>query len=105
VRGQRAVLDIIHHRVVQSRTSVCAVVTAKGQFSWYKGQPMLPYTDNMRAMMVRVVSHKKVLKSENFRHFYSGSTPHWAKSMDCRKIANHNFCKLKRKTISGQDRR
>lgn len=93
VTGQRAVLDTILHRAVKSGTSVCEVVAARKQFSWYKPGSFARHTDAMQQQLLLVWQHPKVLLDYRYRFFYSGATPYWATNMTCRKLGRHNFCK------------
>lgn len=92
LKGQRAVLDIVYHRVVQSGLPPCQVVAQKQQFAWYGKKPMKRYED-VSGLLVSTYQHPKVLKSEKF--FFSGKRPVWAKDMICRKIGRHYFCREK----------
>lgn len=40
-----------------------------------------------------VVSHPAVLVDENYRWFYSGAKPVWAKRMKCKRIHKQTFCR------------
>lgn len=105
VAGQRAVLDTVLNRAVQSRLHVCAVIAARGQFQWHKKHGFMPYTEKLRKLLQQAYSHPKVLKSEKSRWFYSShlpQPPYWAKMMDCRRIGNHWFCAAKEKNASSR---
>jgi hypothetical protein len=93
LEGQRAVLDVIYNRAVQSNTSVCQVVTASQQFSWYEGK-LKPLNDSLVKLLENVKNHARVL-SHKYTHFYSGPKPYWAKGMECTKVGNQTFCKEK----------
>lgn len=95
IRGRRAVLDTILHRMLATGKDACGVVMQKGQFSWTKNRPLLPYDDSQREKLAKVVAHPRVLKNEKFKYFYSGASPYWAGAMICVKIHGHNFCKEK----------
>lgn len=92
LHAQRAVLDTVFHRMIQSRSSACAVITAKAQFSWYKGK-MKPYTDEMARLLARAMAIPRVLRNENSRFFFSGEPPYWVVEMECRSIGRLNFCR------------
>jgi spore germination cell wall hydrolase CwlJ-like protein len=93
--GKRAVLDTVIHRMLATGKSACDVVLQKGQFSWANKKPLLPYDESAHELLAEVVSHKKVLISENYKHFYSGPAPYWAKSMMCKRVGGHQFCRGK----------
>lgn len=100
LEGQRAVYDVVMHRVKVLRKSVCGVVTAPKQFSWYgdPSKPIMPLTRPMSDLLKRVKEHPKVLDSINFRWFFSGEKlPYWAKKMNCHKLGGHRFCKEEEK--------
>ena len=96
--GQRAVLDVILHRKLQSKKSACKVSAMPGQFPWFTGE-WLGTTPKMRELLERVKAHPRILKDEKFQFFYSltmlKKPPYWAAKMDCEEIGNHAFCKLK----------
>jgi spore germination cell wall hydrolase CwlJ-like protein len=97
LKAQRAVLDTVYNRMVQSRSSACEVVTARAQFSWYKGQ-MKPYTREMDRLLKQAINHPRVLRNEKSMWFYSGEPPYWAAEMDCRAIGQLNFCQRTQRT-------
>jgi N-acetylmuramoyl-L-alanine amidase len=90
--GQRAVLDTVYNRMLQSGSSACEVVKAKRQFSWVGKKAWLSHED-AHPWFVKAATQPRILKDRNFRYFYSGETPGWARGMKCRKIGRHNFCK------------
>lgn len=98
IEGQRAVLDVILHRKLQSKKSACRVLEMPGQFPWWTGE-WVPTTPAMRKMLERVQAHPRILKDEKVQFFYSLTVlkkpPYWAAAMDCEPIGNHAFCKLK----------
>lgn len=94
VAGQRAVYEVIMHRVKATKKSVCDVVKAPKQFSWVGFKPFKPFTQPMKDLLARVQRHPKVLHSTAFKWFYSGdAVPKWAEEMDCREIGGHRFCR------------
>ncbi len=98
IEGQRAVLDVILHRKLQSKKSACHVISRPKQFSWFTGE-WVPTTPAMRQMLERVRAHPRILKDEKYLWFYSHKVlkkpPYWAEAMDCEPIGNHAFCALK----------
>lgn len=93
--GKRAVYDVVMNRARAFRQSICEVVMSPKQFSWFPYKPILPYSDEMHAMVERVRRHGRVLTNE--KNFFSGNTPSWAASMECRPIFNHNFCRERKR--------
>lgn len=94
--GQRAVYEVVMHRARMFGKSLCEVVKAPKQFSWYGNptKPILPLTARMRDFLERVKNHPPVLHSHGFRWFFSGQTiPYWAVKMECRVIGGHRFCR------------
>jgi hypothetical protein len=101
LEGQRAVYEVILHRANVLRMSLCGVVTAPKQFSWYgePGKPILPFTKPMQDLLKRAKMHPRVLDGVEFRWFFSGQKiPKWAVNMDCRIIGGHRFCREKEQT-------
>lgn len=98
LEGQRAVLDVILHRKLQSKKSACHVIAMPAQFSWFTGE-WVPTTPAMRKMLERVRAHPRILNDKKYQWFYSLTAlkkpPYWAAAMDCEPIGNHAFCKLK----------
>lgn len=90
-------MDVILHRVVNTGKTICQVIKAPKQFSWYGKRPMKRYSEEMKEMLTRIKEHGRILNNEKFQYFYAYKlvTPKWAKSMDCKKIGRHHFCKLK----------
>jgi cell wall hydrolase len=87
VKGQRAVVDVIHNRAAKSGKSVCEVVAEPHQFTWYRKKPEVPLTSEHLAFYNAALHHPKVLTSENFIFF--GKHPFGTK---CVRIASHRFC-------------
>lgn len=96
VKTQRAVVDTILHRSLESDKSVCEVVAQRHQFSWFRRKGLKPYDAKQQALLSEALSHPKVLRNEKTRWFYSGPKPAWAYKMDCRPIGKLNFCKEKK---------
>lgn len=96
LEGQRAVFDVIMHRVRATRTSPCAVVKAPKQFSWYGFKPILPLDKSMQTLLRQVKNHPKAVGKE-VKWFFSGAAPKWAAEMECHMIGMHTFCKEKPK--------
>ena len=96
LEGQRAVYEVVMHRAKVFGKSLCAVVKAPKQFSWYgdPAKPILPLTARMKGFLERVKNHPPVLHNHSFRWFFSGQKiPYWAVKMDCRIIGGHRFCR------------
>jgi spore germination cell wall hydrolase CwlJ-like protein len=94
-KAQRAVVDVIVHRAVESGMTYCQVVSEKSQFSWYKRHGIKRYDTDQKELLYSALTHKRVLKDENFKFFYSGRRPRWALHMACKPIGKLTFCKEK----------
>lgn len=92
---QRAVFDVVQHRMSATGKSACAVVKQPAQFSWYPKHPIRPLTSDLKEMLTEVKKTDKVLINEKFKFFHSGKKPYWAKAMLCKRLGNLNFCKEK----------
>jgi hypothetical protein len=96
VKAQRAVLDVVMNRMVESGKSACEVLAERRQFPWHARKGWKPYNDSQRELLSEVLTYPKVLKDEKFKWFYSGGAPGWAKDMTCRRISRLTFCKEKK---------
>lgn len=100
LKGKRAVLDVVKHRMQTSGKSACTVVKQRKQFSWYPQKPIKRYNKEMQQLLAEVRAHGKVLINERYLYFFSKRIkPKWAYNMECRTIGKHNFCKEKVKNV------
>jgi spore germination cell wall hydrolase CwlJ-like protein len=97
LRGRRAVLEVIQHRMIDTGKTACAIIREPQQFSWFRHKPLMPMTYELLEMLTEVKQADKVLNNEKYKNFHSGKSPSWARKMLCRKISNHTFCKPKEK--------
>lgn len=102
LEGQRAVYEVILHRAQAMRKSLCAVVTAPGQFFQWPGReggkPIMAMTQPLKDLVARVKNHPRVLDDTKFRWYFNPSvvSPKWAANMDCHvNIGGHRFCREK----------
>lgn len=91
--AKRAVVEVIANRSFKSGKSVCEVVAAKRQFSWYARKGVAKMDRALERMLEETFQHPKVLMNEKYMWFYSGKQPVWAKDMKCRMIGRLNFCR------------
>lgn len=100
IEGQRAVYDVIMHRVKATKKSPCAVVKARAQFSWYPEKPIRKYDNGLKKLLTYVKNHPKILTNENYKWFFGKHIkPRWSINMECFDIGGHRFCKEKEKEI------
>lgn len=85
--GQRAVIDVIYNRAVESGKSICDVVSAPKQFPWYEKKGLV-LTEEAIAVYTSAVVIGRVLPS-SYIYFNRGPV-HGVK---CRKIGYHKFCR------------
>jgi len=91
--AQRAVIDVIVNRAVESGQTYCQVVAEKHQFSWYRRNGIKKFDSAQKKLLHSALSHRLVLKYKNFKFFYSGRKPYWAVNMACKPIGKLTFCK------------
>lgn len=96
VKAQRAVAEVVLNRAYKSGKSVCEIVAAKRQFSWYTKHKIKVMDQALADMLDEAFKHPRILKNENFLYFYSGQAPYWARHMTCRPLGRLNFCKEQR---------
>lgn len=93
LEGQRAVYEVIHNRAKAKKKSLCAVVKAPKQFSWYGEKPILPMTKKLHELLQKVKNHPTVL-DRSYKWFLGVDLDKkWSLKMDCRPIGGHKFCK------------
>jgi spore germination cell wall hydrolase CwlJ-like protein len=92
-KAQRAVVDVIVHRAVESGQTYCQVVSERSQFSLYRKHGIKRYDTDQKELLYSALTHKRVLNDENFKFFYSGKKPRWAGHMACKPIGKLTFCK------------
>lgn len=93
LEGKRAVYDVIQNRANAYKKSICQVVKAVGQFSWYPEKAMKPFDTRMQQMLLEV-REAPILIDERYMWFFRRElNPRWARKMKCVIIGNHKFCR------------
>lgn len=88
-KGKRAVLEVVIHRAYRSGKTTCEVVSAPGQFPWFKKKGLVAVTEETLLHYNEAQAHGRVLKDEKFVYFNKHKT--WG--TDCVRIGAHKFCK------------
>ena len=91
VKGQRAVLDVAHNRMLKSGKSYCELLQEAHQFPWHAKKGFKPLTDEMLEPYNAAIRHPEVLGDGKFLFFNTRKPP----GHDCKKIGSHIFCKEK----------
>jgi spore germination cell wall hydrolase CwlJ-like protein len=98
IAGKKAVAEVVLNRSKAAGSSVCAVVKASGQFSFWPWKRIRKFDKEMQELLTEVDESPTILNDENYLYFYSKYLkPYWSRKMSCRRIGNHLFCKSKEK--------
>jgi spore germination cell wall hydrolase CwlJ-like protein len=92
LKGQRAVLDVIHNRMWQRKMSACEVVTERKQFSFYEATQEFKLEAKELTHFADIARMPRVL-SGKVSHFHATYVkPRWSAGMKkAVKIGSHIF--------------
>lgn len=88
--GQRSVLDVVLNRARSEKKSLCKIMSAPYQFSWYGVKPLKKLDT---AHLNKVKWHSPVLLNNEKWFFRRELSPSWARKLKCSIIENHKFCR------------
>ena len=103
-KGQQAVADVIVQRSLQSDTSICKVLKAKGQFSWNAVLMWRPFPKDSLTQQEMASNIVKQIGNRTWKSSVKGSThfhavhvkPRWAKKFKfIKRVDKHLFYKEK----------
>jgi spore germination cell wall hydrolase CwlJ-like protein len=100
-RGQRAVYDVVKHRMVVRRKTACEVVMERKQFSGYKPGMHLYVNDLMLDRLSRIQKMRPVVPKADYFHA-TYVKPSWAALMKQKlKIGLHVFYEVNHPSREG----
>jgi spore germination cell wall hydrolase CwlJ-like protein len=96
IAGKKAVQEVILNRANAQGKTICQVVRARAQFSWFPWKRIRKFDEEMQKLLTEVNESPKILNDDRYMYFYSSKIkPIWAMKMKCRKIDSQRFCRSK----------